>query len=109
MTRTSQSRTGVMVSLLGCLLLSTPVLAQTGGAGGSVNGGPTTSPSGVGAPGLPDAAPGTIPGSDGTAAVPRQPGTYGGMGPDCPAAGPSCYPPASNPAVTPQPTDTPPH
>lgn len=109
MTRMSPSRVSAMISLLGGLLLSTQVLAQTGGAGGSVNGGPTVSPSGVGAPALPDATPGTITGSDGTAPAPEEHGTYGGMGPDCPSAGPTCYPPANNPGVNPPPTNTPPH
>ncbi|HUB85146.1 MAG TPA: hypothetical protein VL971_05590 [Rhizomicrobium sp.] len=109
MTRISSSRAGAMISLLGGLLLSTQVLAQTGGAGGSVNGGPVAAPSGMGAPAAAEAAPGTIPGSDGTAPAPQKTGTYGGMGPDCPATGPNCYAAPGNPGVNPPPTDTPPH
>ena len=93
MTRTRRSRRGIMVSLLGCLLLSTPALAQTGGAGGSVNGGAAPSPGPVGIP--------VIPGTVANAAPANQPGTYGGMEsprgstlgttPNCSMSGPNCY------------------
>src|ERR1700679_3132389 len=72
MTRARRSRSGAMISLLGCLLLSTPVLAQTGGGGGSVNGGAAPA---VGPAGFP-----IIPGTVANAAPTNRSGTYGGMG-----------------------------
>lgn len=113
MNRTHQSRAPAMISLLGCLLLSTPMLAQTGGAGGSVNGGAAPSPGSeaglaIGMPALP-----TPPAS--------QPGTYGtlqsapgdnttGVNPNCSMSGPNCYSLSGFPQVmpTPPPSDSPP-
>ncbi|HTW34422.1 MAG TPA: hypothetical protein VMD53_07385 [Rhizomicrobium sp.] len=100
MMRTRQSRTGAMISLLGCLMVSTAVLAQTGGASGAVNGGAGPSPgseAGV-AVGMP-----VIRGTTESAAPPvNRTGTYGGMGatsgrpptvtnPNCTVSGPNCY------------------
>lgn len=98
MTRARRLRNGTMISLLGCLLLSTPVLAQTGGVGGSVNGGAAPAPgSEAGIPAGIPVIPGTV-----ENAVPAKPsGTYGGMettprgtfdgSSNCSLSGPNCY------------------
>lgn len=89
MTRARGVRSGAMISLLGCLLLSTPVLAQTGGAGGSVNGGAAPAVGPVGFP--------VIPGTVANAAPTDRPGTYGGMGDSAPAATPAVTPTCAGP------------
>ena len=113
MTHTSHSRIGATIMLVGGLFLSTTVLAQTGGPGGSVNGGLSVSPmSNFAVPG-PAAAP-ALPNNTVPSAAPvgdsmmneSAPGTYGGMGPTtstrwyCNAQGTSCRP-------APRSTDTP--
>jgi hypothetical protein len=110
MTNAHQSWSCTMISLLGCLLLSTPVLAQTGGAGGSVNGGATPSPGPVGIP--------IIPGTVANAAPTNEPGTYGGMeaprdsalgtNPNCSLSGPNCYNLNGFPQEMPMPPPEPP-
>jgi len=83
MTHASQPRIGALVSLAGCLLLATPVFAQTGGRGGSVNGGDSISPSGIGSPTSTPIISGPAEPQDESLApqVANPPGTYGGMGP----------------------------
>ena len=83
MTHASQPRIGAMISLVGCLLLATSAFAQVGGRGGTVNGGDSISPSGVGSPtGTPIITGPADPQDDTLApAVTNPPGTYGGMGP----------------------------
>jgi len=110
MTHARQSRSRAMISLLGCLLLSTPVLAQTGGVGGSVNGGAAPAPGPVGIP--------IIPGTVQNAAPANPPGGYGGMdstsdptfgtNPNCSLSGPNCYNLNSFPQEMPTPPPAPP-
>src|ERR1700678_1152453 len=103
----TRPQTRIMISLLGCFLLSTPVLAQTGGPGGSVNSGAAPE---VGPVGIP-----VIPGTVENEAPANPPGTYGGMGspsevgtnPIC--SGPNCYNLNSYPQELPTPPPAPPH
>ncbi|HUO91269.1 MAG TPA: hypothetical protein VMU22_00020 [Rhizomicrobium sp.] len=76
-------RAGAAMSVLCCVLMATPVFAQTGGRGGTVNGGDSLSPSGVGSPtGTPIITGPAEPQDESLApAVANPPGTYGGMGP----------------------------
>jgi hypothetical protein len=113
MTRAHRLRNGTMISLLGCLLLSTPVLAQTGGVGGSVNGGAAPAPGSEA--GIPAGIP-VIPGTVENAAPAK--GTYGGMEstprgtfgtrPNCSLSGPNCYNLNSFPQEMPSPPPAPP-